>query len=84
MIIKTVIWNIAYIFISNYNRFSFEMHENLLSINYEFSMIPISFQNWDLKKKVHLGGTEQPKDGWISEYLNNKAPLVVISHFLCL
>lgn len=53
MIIKIVIWNIAYIFTSNYNRFSFEMHENLLSINYDFSMIPVSFQNWDLKKEKY-------------------------------
>lgn len=82
MIIKIAIWNIAYIFISNYNKFSFEMHENLFSINYDFfSVIRVSFLNRDFKKRVHLGGTEQPKDSYISEYLNNKAPLD-ISHFL--
>lgn len=67
MIIKIVIWNIAYIFISNYIKFSFEMHENLFSINYDFSVIPVSFLNRDLKKRVHLGDTEQPKDSYISE-----------------
>lgn len=52
MIIKIVIWNIAYIFISNYNKFSFEMHENLFSINYDFfSVIRVSFLNRDLKKE---------------------------------
>lgn len=61
MIIKIVIWNIVYIFISNYNRFSFEMHENLLSINYDFSMIPVSFLNWDLKKKYTWEAQSNPK-----------------------
>lgn len=61
MIIKIVIWNIAYIFISNYIKFSFEMHENLFSINYDFSVIPASFLNRDLKKEYTWETQSNPK-----------------------
>lgn len=61
MIIKIVIWNIAYIFISNYIKFSFEMHENLFSINYDFSVIPVSFLNRDLKKEYTWETQSNPK-----------------------